>query len=580
MRKKKRKSRIYMPRRAAGAVLTAFGVVFCASMGLSTWFVKETIRDEFHRIRHEMAEGIADSVLEESRSLIAAGEQPDGEWIQAASDHVISRYVGSQNTPYLLLSAALYDSSGNRVTESGERFVLYRSADVREAVGTGWDVNAYFTEEELNKLAVYAACDVETVQRESPSVSYQFYGESNPDGTDLDAFQVYETIWEQTDLTGQQDAQPVKTSCVWQWGTSAEMDMETAEGSLCFPGINLGVKNWERWRQNSFLREFPETMKSRCNSTGLTVYADEQELFQDIYPVRLAEGMTELSSQVYTLLIREEASPWMAAVDAMKYIYLGCGIFVLFCALIMLDVLERTYRKKELLEQKRRDFTNAVAHEMKTPLGVIRGFAENLAENPNSEKRTYYLEKIIDQTEWMDEIVKDMIQASRLDSGEFEAEREPVSVKDILEKETNRIRERADEKRLSLTMVWEGEPSLKGDRKLLEQAFRNLLDNAVCYSREEGKVSVILNRKCCRIENTGEKIPEEALERVCDMFYTGEKSRSTTGEKHLGMGLYLASRILDSHKIRLKLENTEDGVCVSMMFPDESVRCADGIGKV
>lgn len=102
----------------------------------------------------------------------------------------------------------------------------------------------------------------------------------------------------------------------------------------------------------------------------------------------------------------------------------------------------------------------------------------------------------------------------------------------------------------------------------MEQAFRNLLDNAVCYSREEGKVAVMFTRECCIIENTGKKIPEQDMKRVCEMFYTGEKSRTSGSEKHLGMGLYLAARILEAHRIQLKLENTEDGVLVCTIFPE------------
>lgn len=415
MRREKRKRKIYMPGQIVCAVLSAFVFVFSASMGLSTLLVKESTREEFDRIRHEMATGIADSLLDESRSFILSGGQLEEGWIKNAADSVISRYVCVQDTPYLLLSAALYDSRGSLVVRSGERFVLYRSAYVEEAVGSVWDLKAYFSEEELCKLAVYAAEEAKIPQKENPPVSYRFYGETDTEGTELTAFQVNKITWEETDAAAERSAQPVKTDCVWKWGTPEEDAAEENAGSLCFPALNLGEDVWKRWRENVFLREFPEMMKSKCSSMGTTVYTEETELFQGIYPIRFAEGEMELSPQVYTLFIREEARPWMAAMDDMKYIYLGGGVLVLLCAIFTCFVLEKTYRRKQMLEQRRCDFTNAVAHELKTPLGVIRGFAENLGENPDTDKRKYYVERIIGQTEDMDEIVKEMIQVSRMD---------------------------------------------------------------------------------------------------------------------------------------------------------------------
>ena len=89
------------------------------------------------------------------------------------------------------------------------------------------------------------------------------------------------------------------------------------------------------------------------------------------------------------------------------------------CIIFVAWTLEQSCRKSAEAEAQRRDFTNAMAHEMKTPLGVIRGFAENLLENPESGKREYYLDQIIGQTEEMDGTVKEMIQVSKLDSADL-----------------------------------------------------------------------------------------------------------------------------------------------------------------
>lgn len=105
---------------------------------------------------------------------------------------------------------------------------------------------------------------------------------------------------------------------------------------------------------------------------------------------------------------------------------------------------------------------------------------------------------------------------------------------------------------------------VEGDRKLLEKAFRCLLDNAVSYNRDEGIITIEADTERCVIANTGDRIPEEDLSRVCEMLWTGSREGRTRAseEKHLGMGLYLADRIFRLHSMKLKVENTADGVQV------------------
>ena len=100
---------------------------------------------------------------------------------------------------------------------------------------------------------------------------------------------------------------------------------------------------------------------------------------------------------------------------------------------------------------------------------------------------------------------------------------------------------------------------ISGERRFLEKAFGNLIANAVDHNRYEGKIRIDIEKDRCVIENTGEKISPGDLPRICELFYTGDKSRSGQG-KHLGVGLYLADRIFRAHRIKLKIANTEDGV--------------------
>lgn len=83
------------------------------------------------------------------------------------------------------------------------------------------------------------------------------------------------------------------------------------------------------------------------------------------------------------------------------------------------------------------------------------------------------------------------------------------------------------------------------------------------YNKEDGLIAIIVDSNCCSIENTGEPIAKEDLPHVCDMFFTGNKSR-TSDEKHMGLGLYLTKKIFTMHKMELTIENTDVGVKVTI----------------
>ena len=247
----------------------------------------------------------------------------------------------------------------------------------------------------------------------------------------------------------------------------------------------------------------------------------------------------------------------------MGNIYLWGALLTLVCILLVLYIVEVTFRKRAAMECQKRDFTNAIAHEMKTPLAVIRGFAENLEENTNEEKKKYYLEQIIGQTEQMDDMVKEMVFISRMDSKEYRPVKEQISVRKLIDELAAAYSAQIEEKQIELSVSCREDFLIDGDRRFVEKAFAGLLSNAVDHNRQEGKVRIDIDRDRCVIANTGERIPEEDLPRVCELFFTGNKSRGGE-EKHLGIGLYLADRIFRTHGLGMKVENTACGVQVTV----------------
>ena len=117
----------------------------------------------------------------------------------------------------------------------------------------------------------------------------------------------------------------------------------------------------------------------------------------------------ENDSPRFYLALRFESHPWAAATHYLTPIYLMGLVLMLAGIAKIIYTANQISKQRNAVEEMRRDFTNAMAHELKTPLSVIRGFAENLLEHNMEEKRDYYLTQIIGQTEQMDQLTAEMI---------------------------------------------------------------------------------------------------------------------------------------------------------------------------
>lgn len=241
---------------------------------------------------------------------------------------------------------------------------------------------------------------------------------------------------------------------------------------------------------------------------------------------------------------------------------------MLVCAAAVIYAMNRTYEQQMRLEEMRRDFTNAIAHELKTPLSVVRGFTENLKENTNEQKKDYYLDKIVEQTEEMDQMVRKMCDISKLDSKQLVLQKESVDLLELFQEQEKKVQSLIEEMDLDVEYRVRGEFRLEGDRYYLGKALLNLFSNAAEYNRRNGNILITVDPEFCSIENTGNPIPEEKLAFAGNLLYSGDENRSYQ-RKHLGLGLYLAERIFELHHLKMKMENTENGVRVTVQKRSE-----------
>ena len=227
----------------------------------------------------------------------------------------------------------------------------------------------------------------------------------------------------------------------------------------------------------------------------------------------------------------------------------------------MLIVLNDVTKIKKL-ETVRKDFVANVSHELKTPVTSIKGYLETLLSGAqeNAEDRKKFLEIVYRQSERLNSIIEDLLSLSRI---EQETDREEISfetgeLSSVIDSAVANSRMKADAKKLSLEVSCGNNIRFKVNPSLLEQAIGNLIDNAVKYSEEKGRIEVsgMLKDGEVRVSvrDFGCGIPPEHLSRLFERFYRVDKARSRK-LGGTGLGLSIVKHIAEAHKGQVTVES-------------------------
>jgi len=199
------------------------------------------------------------------------------------------------------------------------------------------------------------------------------------------------------------------------------------------------------------------------------------------------------------------------------------------------------------LERLRQEFVANVSHELKTPLSIIKACVETLLDGAvdDPQHRRPFLEQLDSQSNRLHALILDLLSLARIESGEELFEFQPLPVCEVVQACLERHRPRAESKEQILEMrssAGDEELAVWADEEALEQILDNLLDNAVKYTPQGGRVSVCWRREgdqvCLEVADTGIGIPESDLPRIFERFYRVDKARSRElGGTGLGLSI-------------------------------------------
>lgn len=226
-----------------------------------------------------------------------------------------------------------------------------------------------------------------------------------------------------------------------------------------------------------------------------------------------------------------------------KLIFMLVFILVVFMitGVIIGAVTWRTLKKQIEQENRLRTVTNAMAHELKTPLFIISGYSENLEENINTDKKTHYCEVISEQTRSMNMLVSKMLDYSKLDSASFNLNIQKFSLTQL----TNKILETFII--YDIKLECDGDVNIKADKKLMKSVIENLVDNAVKYTTDINDISIKITSKSFSISNPCEELTKEEIKNMWQPYH--RKAEHNNIEGH-GLGLAMVKNILDLHKFK------------------------------
>jgi signal transduction histidine kinase len=225
------------------------------------------------------------------------------------------------------------------------------------------------------------------------------------------------------------------------------------------------------------------------------------------------------------------------------------------------------------LEAVRRDFVANVSHELKTPLTSIVGYAETLTTEDAGKDAERFAHTILNNARRMQELVDDLLDLSRIESGRWQPTPALVDVAGVVAEAWAEFLDRARARRINITVAASAAPHVRADPDALRQILTNLFDNALRHTPPGGRITVTaeasLGGVTIAVADTGSGISSEHLPRIFERFYRADPGRSRE-EGGTGLGLAIVKHLMEAHGGRVEARSTLGvGTTILLFFPGE-----------
>lgn len=230
----------------------------------------------------------------------------------------------------------------------------------------------------------------------------------------------------------------------------------------------------------------------------------------------------------------------------------------------MADTILRNMDELKQVDNLRRDLIANISHDIRTPIAIIHGYVETLIMKHDTldvQKQQEYLQTIIKSTERLKRLMSDLFELSKLESRQIKPKMEAFFMFDLLQDIGRKYSLLAQEKKIALeTELSSKMPVVCADIALIERVLQNLIDNALNYTPENGKVQIKMVERNKQVNvsviNSGQGIASEELPKIFDRYYKVENNKSSRGT---GLGLAIVKNILEIHQTDILVQSESHG---------------------
>ncbi|MDZ7716513.1 MAG: ATP-binding protein [Balneolaceae bacterium] len=227
--------------------------------------------------------------------------------------------------------------------------------------------------------------------------------------------------------------------------------------------------------------------------------------------------------------------------------------------------VEREIQRLNRIENYRKEFIGDISHELKTPIFAIQGFVETLLNGAidDEDVNRQFLKKAMRNINRLIVLTKDLMEISKLETGELKSEVQDIYLSDIITDVVESLQHKAQKENVEINIDdLDKNLLVKADRNQIKQVLGNLIENAIKYNRQDGSVTVGFkdyskdnHRVLVFVEDTGIGIEQQYIDRVTERFFRIDKSRSRE-KGGTGLGLAIVKHIMEAHGEEFFVEST------------------------
>lgn len=327
-------------------------------------------------------------------------------------------------------------------------------------------------------------------------------------------------------------------------------DLETCD----FSNMEVVIPGDENTEDGQLRTEFEKDMASMGDNPGSGTSSIVGYAYSD-YQLRTS---CRIATENYVSNLYIKAEPLKYAVSHIKESYLMLFLILVLVGWGLISSHTKIIEANMETESRRRRMMDSMAHEMKTPLGVIRNYGEVLLEEENEESRAYFTERIIEESDDLNKVIVSMLDLSKMEAGTYPMQLSSFSVGKVAQKELERRKIILQRNHIQVELEINEQTYVLADEKLISNLVANFLSNAIGHTPEGGKIKMTIKQQGKDVyiaaRNQGQQIHPEEMEKLWNSFYRN------TDREGSGLGLAIVRNTCMMHRGSYGCRNENDGV--------------------